>query len=94
MRAADSGACWRGYPSGFFCNQTRHNDVDSMSTGTSPADLSAYPNAAPTQPINLLFIHHSVGGQLLADAGPAQTDAEDRLSIHRTHPNEIGRAHV
>lgn len=61
-----------------------------MSTGTPPADLSAYPNAAPTQPINLLFIHHSVGGQLLADAGPARTDAEDRLSIHRTHPNGGG----
>lgn len=53
-------------------------------------DLTAYSNAAPEQPLNLLFIHHSVGGQLLADTGPAEAAGEARLSIHRTHPNGGG----
>jgi hypothetical protein len=35
-----------------------------------------------------MFIHHSVGGQLLADRGPL--DAQERLSIHRQHPNGGG----
>src|SRR5437868_2468453 len=61
-----------------------------MPARRTPADLSAYPDAAPGQSVNLLFIHHSVGGQLLADQGPLQAGAEDRLSIHHTHPNGGG----
>jgi hypothetical protein len=65
-------------------------DSQTMLTGSSSANLSAYPDAVPDKAINLLFIHHSVGGQLLADTGAALTSAEDRLSIHRIHPNGGG----
>jgi lysophospholipase L1-like esterase len=37
--------------------------------------------------LRLLFIHHSVGGQMLADPGPAQALAD---SIYTTHPNGGG----
>lgn len=49
-------------------------------------NLSGYPDTAPSQPIQLLFIHHSCGGQLLAAPGPAAGDN----SIHPTHPNGGG----
>lgn len=48
---------------------------------------------AAAAPLRLLFIHHSVGGQLLADPGPLEGGA-DRASgqycIHRSHPNGGG----
>jgi hypothetical protein len=50
-------------------------------------DLSSEPATKPAQPLRLLFIHHSVGGQLLADPGP---DQELSPSIHVTHPNGGG----
>lgn len=50
-------------------------------------DLSSFPATKPAEPLRLLFIHHSVGGQLLADPGPAQDLAD---SIHTTHPNGGG----
>lgn len=50
-------------------------------------DLSSYPATKPAQPLRLLFIHHSVGGQLLAEPGPQQDLAD---SIHITHPNGGG----
>ena len=50
-------------------------------------DLSAHPTTKPSQPLRLLFIHHSVGGQLLADPG---ADNELAPSIHTTHPNGGG----
>lgn len=50
-------------------------------------DLSSYPTTKPDQPLRLLFIHHSVGGQLLADPGSEQDLAD---SIHTTHPNGGG----
>ncbi|PIE06270.1 MAG: hypothetical protein CSA75_00405 [Sorangium cellulosum] len=50
-------------------------------------DLSSFPATKPSQPLRLLFIHHSVGGQWLADPGP-QADLAD--SIHPTHPNGGG----
>lgn len=39
-----------------------------------------------TQPVNFLFIHHSCGGQLLADPGPK----EGEHCIYTTHPNSGG----
>jgi hypothetical protein len=54
----------------------------------SVLDLTAYSDSPPSEAIDLLFIHHSVGGQLLAETGPADPSA--RLSIHRTHPNGGG----
>ncbi|MCU0691484.1 MAG: hypothetical protein MUF54_08785, partial [Polyangiaceae bacterium] len=50
-------------------------------------DLSSFSSARPNRPLRLLFIHHSVGGQLLADPGPEQNLAD---SIHATHPNGGG----
>ncbi|HNS97962.1 MAG TPA: hypothetical protein PKL73_13510 [Polyangiaceae bacterium] len=50
-------------------------------------DLSSYPADKPSTPWRLLFIHHSVGGQLLADPG---ADQELAPSIHATHPNGGG----
>lgn len=44
-------------------------------------------------PLRLLFIHHSVGGQLLADQGPVvggETRATGEYCIHRSHPNGGG----
>ena len=38
--------------------------------GVQRMDLSAYSSKPPEQPLDLLFIHHSCGGQLLAAPGP------------------------
>ncbi len=35
-------------------------------------DLSSYSDAKPSRPLQLLFIHHSVGGAWLADPGPLE----------------------
>lgn len=49
-------------------------------------DLSAFSVDKPQQPIHLLFIHHSTGGQLLADRGPdIGMDC-----IYTSHPNGGG----
>jgi hypothetical protein len=55
-----------------------------------PPNLEAFPDAPPGAPVNLLFIHHSVGGQLLADPGPEEHSLDARRSLHRTHPNGGG----
>ena len=49
-------------------------------------DLSQYPAVSPEKPIQLLFIHHSTGGQLLAERGP---DA-GKNCIYSSHPNGGG----
>jgi hypothetical protein len=50
-------------------------------------DLSALSDASPSRPLPLLFIHHSCGGQLLAEPGPSV----DRAScIYSSHPNGGG----
>ncbi len=49
-------------------------------------DLSAFPPEAPGAGLRLLFIHHSCGGQLLAD--PGERAGED--CIYATHPNGGG----
>ena len=46
-------------------------------------DLSAFSAASPVQTVDLLFIHHSCGGQLLAAPG---ADAGENC-IYSTHPN-------
>jgi hypothetical protein len=52
-------------------------------------DLAAHPDNPPGQPIDLLFIHHSVGGQLLADAGD-ESGLDARRCIYDSHPNGGG----
>jgi hypothetical protein len=49
-------------------------------------DLSAFPDAPPKRPLQLLFIHHSCGGQLLAE--PGTEDGTD--CIYRTALNGGG----
>ena len=53
-------------------------------------DLSEYTPAAPTDKIHLLFIHHSTGGQLLADKGPDVGND----GLYKTHPNGGGLRHL
>lgn len=49
-------------------------------------DLSSFAATAPAKPLDLLFIHHSCGGELLAAPGP-----EDGTNcILRTHPHGGG----
>lgn len=52
---------------------------DSVAKGI---DLSAFPEGAPGRPIRTLFVHHSVGGALLADQGPEKGQS----CIWETHP--------
>jgi hypothetical protein len=49
------------------------DDSETMMSEMNSArrlDLSAFPDTPPRQALDLLFIHHSCGGQLLASAGP------------------------
>jgi hypothetical protein len=50
------------------------------------ADLSAFAADAPGRPIHMLFIHHSVGGALLADQGAEKGQS----CIWETHPSGGG----
>jgi hypothetical protein len=49
-------------------------------------DLSRYSTEPPSHPLNLLFIHHSCGGQWLADKG----SAVGQDCIYRTYPEGGG----
>ncbi|WP_437678037.1 hypothetical protein [Sorangium sp. So ce131] len=53
----------------------------------SALDLSAYSSARPDAPLDLLFIHHSTGGQLLTDPGP---EKEKASCVYEAHPNGGG----
>jgi hypothetical protein len=65
---------------------TNHQKVRTNMAQVKTMDLSQYPDAPPNNPIHLLFIHHSTGGQLLADKGPdVGVDC-----IYKSHPNGGG----
>lgn len=49
-------------------------------------DLSGFSAEKPSEPVHLLFIHHSTGGHWLADKGEAVGDN----CIYTTHPNGGG----
>ncbi|HPR73415.1 MAG TPA: hypothetical protein PLX41_07100 [Bacteroidales bacterium] len=49
-------------------------------------DFSKYSSEKPDQPLHLLFIHHSCGGQLFADKG----DVAGNNCINPSHPNGGG----
>jgi len=55
--------------------------------GNTPVPLSDLSADPPKTPLRLLFIHHSVGGRLLADAGPKQRVDEE---IWKAHPEGGG----
>jgi len=53
----------------------------------STMDLSAFSAEQPPSPVDLLFIHHSCGGQLLTDPGP---EKETSNCVYVSHPNGGG----
>ncbi|HQG31363.1 MAG TPA: hypothetical protein PLA83_05490 [Deltaproteobacteria bacterium] len=57
--------------------------------GIISPDLAAYPSDKPDKQIHLLFIHHSCGGQLLADRGEVK-ERSAGTRIFLTHPNGGG----
>lgn len=59
--------------------------VDPRGTVTKAPelDMQAFSNEKPSQSLNLLFIHHSCGGQMLAPPG---TEVGDNC-IYEAHPN-------
>ena len=46
-------------------------------------DLTSAPDTPPAEPVNLLFLHRSIGGHLLAEPGPEEPSG-------RVHPNGGG----
>lgn len=62
------------------------NDKPLKYTGVDTMDLSSFSTYSPGQNLHLLFIHHSIGGQLMADVGPANGQS----SIYETNPNGGG----
>ena len=50
----------------------------------APIDLTSFLPTNPPRRVNILFIHHSCGGQLLADRGE---DYEYARCIHMAHGN-------
>ncbi len=57
--------------------------------GIISPDLAAYPSDKPDKRIHLIFIHHSCGGQLLADRGEMR-EIHGGTRIYLTHPNGGG----
>jgi hypothetical protein len=58
---------------------------------TSFADLDRLDASAPKRRLSLLFIHHSVGGALLAQPGAVSGDAAS-VAIFQSHPDGGGLA--
>jgi hypothetical protein len=56
----------------------------------STLDLAALDGSPPSAKLRLLFIHHSVGGTLLADQGPRETGEHAAQCIWDAHPNGGG----
>lgn len=65
------------------CSRQAQGEADME---ISRLDLSAYSSSAPGEKTHLLFIHHSCGGQLMADVG---LDV-GKQCIYETHPNGGG----
>ncbi len=67
---------------------TRPSAATSTPTVTAtPLSLEGYASDKPEKPLDILFIHHSCGGQLLADA--ASSEKGDHC-IYDTHPSGGG----
>jgi hypothetical protein len=60
-------------------------------TSASFEDLGHYDAAPPKRRLSLLFIHHSVGGALLAEPGALSGDAAS-VAIFKSHPEGGGLA--
>jgi hypothetical protein len=66
-----------------------HNKNDIKETTVKQIDLSQYKDSRPEKPMRLLFIHHSCGGQWLADRGDDIQILPDTC-IYKTSPNGGG----
>lgn len=64
-------------------SETAEAKVDAQ---VNPIDLESFSEAKPGRALDLLFIHHSCGGQLLADPG----EKKGANNIMETHPNGGG----
>ena len=64
-------------------NESEEAKVDAT---VNPIDLDSFSAAKPDRSLDLLFIHHSCGGQLLADPG----EKKGADNILETHPNGVG----
>ena len=83
-------ACWFSililFGQGDAYSQNPDDAMNNQVFSTPVSKQGSYPDAPPSKRLNFLFIHHSVGGQLLADPGP---DVGEN-SIHTTHTNGGG----
>lgn len=68
---------------------TQHNTPVTKENTVNEINLSQYSDAKPEKQIKLLFIHHSCGGQWLADKGDAKDIIPDTCII-ASHPNGGG----
>jgi len=68
---------------GFACREEAHKE-ENMKRNPEPVVRKNAP--PPARPLALLFIHHSCGGQLLAEKG----SREGKDSIYTSHPNGGG----
>lgn len=59
-----------------------NRDMTTTSARVDRLDLSRFAGTPPSRPLDLLFIHHSCGGQLLASPGID----EGANCIYKTHP--------
>ena len=59
---------------------------DIKNTKVETINMNAYSSQNPSTPLRLLFIHHSCGGQLMADAGKESGDH----CIYQSHENGGG----
>ncbi len=69
-------------PVGSIKPETDGITVEEVAT----VDMAEFGTSKPEKPLNLFFIHHSCGGQLLAPPGP--DDGEN--CIYKSHPNGGG----
>lgn len=65
------------------------SDVMEKKEYSMPEYLAAYPVDKPEEPMDLLFFHHSCGGQLLADKGESREMIKG-TRIYASHPNGGG----
>jgi hypothetical protein len=69
------------------CDEKEHNGMKG--TGVKIMDLSQYQDSKPERQIKLLFIHHSCGGQWLANKGEIK-EIIPGTCLYETHPNGGG----
>lgn len=70
----------------FLVTSCVNDEAEVIPMTVNTLDLNPFSADKPQQPIHLLFIHHSTGGQLFADKGPDI----GRDCIYTSHPNGGG----